>query len=49
VEIAPSQQKLLRGGFETPAPKRILDISFALVVLTIGFPVLCLIALCIAL
>ena len=49
MQIAPSQQKLLRSGCETPAPKRILDISFALIVLTIGFPVLCLIALCIAL
>jgi len=49
VQIAPSQQKLLRSGCETPAPKRILDISFALIVLTIGLPVLCLIALCIAL
>ena len=49
MQIAPSQPKLLRSGCETPAPKRILDIAFALVVLTIGFPVLCLIALAIAL
>ena len=48
VQIAPSQPRL-RSRCETPAPKRILDVTFALVVLTAGLPVLCLIALAIAL
>jgi len=48
MQIAPSQQRL-RGRCEAPAPKRILDVTFALVVFTFGFPVLCLIALAIAL
>ncbi|HYR51668.1 MAG TPA: sugar transferase [Candidatus Dormibacteraeota bacterium] len=50
MQIAPSQQWLRSGNkCETPAPKRFLDVSFALIVLTIGFPAFCLIALAIAL
>jgi len=50
VSIAPFQQKL-RGGnrCETPAPKRFLDVTTALIGLTLGLPVLILIGLAIAL
>jgi lipopolysaccharide/colanic/teichoic acid biosynthesis glycosyltransferase len=50
VQIAPSQQRLRDGNnCETPAPKRWLDILTALATLTLGFPVLCLIGLAVAL
>jgi lipopolysaccharide/colanic/teichoic acid biosynthesis glycosyltransferase len=50
VQIAPSQPRLRSGNWcETPAPKRFLDIATALIGLTIGFPILCLIGIAIAL
>ncbi len=51
MQIALSSQERLRSGLlsETPPPKRILDVALVLAVLTLGFPILCLIALAIAL
>jgi len=50
VFIAPSQHGLRTGNrCGTPAPKRFLDIATALIGLTVGLPVLCLIGIAIAL
>ena len=50
VKIAPSQQRLRSGNrCGTPAPKRFLDIATSVFGLTIGFPILCLIGIAIAL
>src|SRR5438132_13180201 len=44
VSIAPFQQRLRRGNTcETPAPKRFLDVTTALLVFTLGLPILALI------
>ena len=44
----PTPGRLLRGRCGTPATKRLLDVAIALIGLTIGFPILCLIAIAIA-
>jgi len=50
VSIAPSQQRFRSGNrCETPAPKRFLDVTTALIGLTLGLPILILIGLAIAL
>ena len=49
MSIAPSQQRLRSGNrCETPAPKRFLDVTTALIGLTLGLPILILIGLAIA-
>ena len=50
MQIAPSEQVLRSGNwYETPAPKRFLDVATALIGLTIGLPILLFIGIAIAL